>query len=42
MGAATVLVDSSIVMRICINEVSLGAKFLENAVADVVFEVGFV
>lgn len=34
MGAATVLVDGSIVMRICINEVSLGAEFLEDAVAD--------
>lgn len=34
MSAATVLVDGSIVMRICVNEVSFGAEFLENAVAD--------
>ena len=34
MGAATVLVDDGIIMRVCINEVSLGAEFLENTVAD--------
>ncbi len=34
MGAATVLVDGGIIMRVYINEVSLGAEFLENAVAD--------
>ena len=34
MGAATVLVDGSIVMRVCINEVSFGAEFLKNTVAD--------
>lgn len=34
MGAATVLVDGSIVMRICVNEVSFGAEFLENTVAN--------
>ena len=34
MGATTVLVDGGIVTRVCINEVSLGAEFLEDAVAD--------
>ena len=34
MGAATALVDGGIIMRICINEVSLGAEFFKNTVAD--------
>ena len=34
MGATTVLVDGSIVMRICINEVSFGAELLENTVTN--------
>ena len=34
MGAATVLVDGGVIARVCINEVGLGAEFLENTVAD--------
>ena len=34
MGATTVLVDGGIIMRVCINEVGLGAEFFKNTVAD--------